>query len=279
MVKDYFKRVSEAAAYISSRLDISPKVMLVLSGGLSEFVGKIEEAVVIMAADVPHFPTATAEGHSGKMTFGKIGGIPLAALQGRFHYYEGHRMSDIIFPLFVMSALGAGTLILTSATGGINKDFKTGDIVLIKDHINLMGANPLVGISTLRPENQFPDMTDAYSKKLRPLAHSAAATVGIKLNEGVYVASSGPSYETPAEIIAFRQMGADVAGMSVVPEIIAAKFLKMETLAFSCIANPAADIHPGGMNHQEVLQAMKKMEKKLSSLLFAVIKQLEDFIV
>ena len=141
-----------------------------------------------------------------------------------------------------------------------------------------MGVNPLIGISTLRPEDQFPDMTDAYSKRLRVLAHSAASSAGIALKEGVYVASSGPSYETPAEIRAFRQMGADMAGMSVVPEIIAAKFLHMETLAFSCIANPAADIHPGGMNHREVLQAMKKMDKKLSALLLAVVERLEGSI-
>jgi purine-nucleoside phosphorylase len=270
MDRDYFKRVDEAVRYILGRAKVSPKVMLVLSGGISKFLDKVEDKISLTASDIPNFPKPTAEGHSGKITFGRVSGVDVAVFQGRFHYYEGHKMSDIVFPVFVMNKLGAKILILTSATGGINKDLSVGDIVLLKDHINFMGTNPLIGISTLLPENQFPDMTDAYSKRLREIARMSAHELGMELREGVYIASSGPSYETPAEVKAFRMLGADVAGMSVVPEITVAKFLKMETLAFSCIANPAADLHPGGMNHKEVLEAMRGIDETLSRLLFKI---------
>ena len=276
MDKDYFSKVNEARDYLKSKIKIEPKVMLVLSGGLTEFVEKIDSPVTISAADVPHFPRATAEGHSGKMVFGTIDGLPLVAFQGRFHFYEGHSMADVIFPTFVMNALGAKTLVVTNAVGGINAGFNTGDIMLIKDHINFMGTNPLIGISTLKPENQFPDMTDAYSAKLQVLAKEAAGEVQLDLKEGVFIAASGPSYETRTEVKMFRSFGADAAGMSVVPEITTAKFLKMDTLGFSCIANPAADLHPGGMNHQEVLDAMKEMEGRLVKLLLAVVKKLKQ---
>jgi purine-nucleoside phosphorylase len=260
MMKNYFQKVTEAKDFIKAKVKIVPKVMLVLSGGLTEFVDKIGDAVTISSSDVPHFPKATAEGHSGRMIFGKIGGLPLVALQGRFHFYEGHKMEDVVFPVFVMNALGAKTLVVTNAVGGINESFRPGDIMLINDHINFMGANPLIGISTQRSENQFPDMTDAYSLHLQKLARDVARDVGVNLREGVYIATSGPTY--------------DAAGLSVVPEIIAAKFLNMDTLGFSCIANLAADLHPGGMSHKEVLANMKEMEGRLVKLLLAVVPKL-----
>lgn len=275
MKGDYFKKVREASAYIRDRVRSSPKVMLVLSGGLNKFVDKVEDPVTILACDVPNFPEATAEGHSGKMIFGKVGDISLVVFQGRFHFYEGHRMQNIVFPVFTMNDLGAKTLVVTNAVGCINPDFEPGDIMLIRDHINFMGTNPLIGISTQVPENQFPDMTDAYSERLQKVARKAAKEAGVRLREGIYIATSGPSYETKAEIAMFRKWGADAVGMSVIPEITAAKFLNMETLGFSCIANAAADLHTGGMSHHEVLTAMKGLEERLVDLLLAVVPKLK----
>lgn len=274
MEADYLKKVEEAKKYLEPKIGIMPKVMLVLSGGLTQFVDRIDDPVTIAATDVPNFPKATAEGHSGKMIFGKIGKLPLVVFQGRFHFYEGHRMQNVVFPLFTMHALGARTLVVTNAVGGIRESFKPGDIMLVKDHINFMGTNPLIGISTLTPKNQFPDMTDAYTSRLQDLARESAKMSGVELKEGVYIAASGPSYETKTEIRMFRSWGADAVGMSVIPEITTAKFLNMETLAFSCIANPAADLHAGGMNHHEVLDAMKEMEGRLVKLLLAVVEKL-----
>lgn len=273
--KNYFYRVGEAGKFLREKVKISPKLMLVLSGGLTKFLDNIEDAVTVSAVDIPHFPHATAEGHSGKMVFGKIGGLPLVVLQGRFHYYEGHPMESVVFPTFVMNELGAKILMVTNATGGINASFKAGDIMLITDHINFMGVNPLVGITIQRPLDQFPDMTNAYSERLQDIAREAACERGVELKEGVYIACSGPSYETKTEIKAFRTWGADTIGMSVVPEITAANYLKMETLGFSCIANMAADLHGGGMNHHEVLAVMRQMEGKLVDLLLAVVKRLK----
>ena len=275
MERNYFERVGQAKDFIKDKIKIEPSVMLVLSGGISEFVNKIDNPVTVMAADVPNFSKATAEGHSGKMIFGTIKGLPLVVFQGRFHFYEGHSMEDVIFPTFVMNALGAKTLVVTNAVGGINESFKTGDIMLINDHINMTGVNPLRGVTTQKPEDQFPDMTDAYSKNLQKLAREVASENGLSLKEGVFIGVSGPSYETRHEIKIFRKWGADAVGMSVVPEILAANYLKMKTLGFSCIANPAADLHPGGMNHQEVLTAMKEMEEKLVKFLLAVISKIK----
>lgn len=275
MENNYFERVSEASNYINDKIDITPRAMFVLSGGLSEFVEKIENPKLVLASEVPHFPKATAEGHSGKMIFGTLNGFPLVVLQGRFHFYEGHSMGDVIFPTFAMNALGAETLVVTNAVGGINERFKPGDIMLITDHINNMGSNPLRGISTQKKDNQFPDMSDAYSKAMQEIAKEAAEEMALELKEGVYIGVSGPNYETRTEIRVFRGWGADAVGMSVVPEITAANYLKMNTLGFSCIANPAADMHPGGMNHHEVLDAMKEMEGRLVNLLSEVVKRLK----
>ncbi len=274
MEENYFARVDEACEFIKSKVAIEPKVMTVLSGGLTKFVEQIENPVVVKATDVPHFPEATAEGHSGKMIFGTIGDLPIVAFQGRFHFYEGHRMADVVFPLFTMNRLGAKTLVVTNASGGINPTFKSGDIMLITDHINFLGTNPLIGISTLVPENQFPDLADAYTGKLQELARGLAKDVGVDLKEGVYLASTGPSYETVTEVKMFGQWGADAVGMSTVPEVIAATFAKMDVLGFSCIANLAAGLHQGELKHEDVLKTMKATEERLVKLLLAVIHKL-----
>lgn len=275
MRKDYFNKVNDAKKYIQGKINIIPELMLVLSGGLTKFVDKIENPVTISAGEIPHFPKATAEGHSGKMIFGNVDGLSVVTLQGRVHFYEGHEMASVIFPTFVMNALGADKILVTNAAGGVNASFNPGDIMMVTDHINFMGTNPLIGIATERTENQFPDMTNAYSERLQKLARSAAKDAGIEMKEGVFMAVSGPSYETKAEIKMLRGWGADAIGMSVIPEIITANFLNMETLAFSCIANRAADMHDGKMNHHEVLEAMKNMEDKLVKLLLSIVAKLK----
>jgi len=209
MEQNYFAKVEESKKYLAGKVSIKPEVMIVLSGGLTEFVEKIEDPVTVLASEIPNFPKATAEGHSGQLIFGTINGVPLVALKGRFHFYEGHDMGSVIFPVFALNALGAKKLILTNATGGINESFNAGDIMMITDHINFMGTSPLRGIATQRKEDQFSDMTNAYSKKLQGLAKKAATEVGIDLKEGVYIATAGPNYETKAEIKMFRAWGAD----------------------------------------------------------------------
>lgn len=270
----FFKKVDEAAAWLKSRIKIEPKIVIVLSGGLQSFVDELKGAVVISSSDIPNFPAANAEGHSGKLYFGAHKGVPIVALAGRYHFYEGHSPRAVVFPYFVLEKIGVKTLVATNAVGGINKTYKPGDIMLIKDHINMMGFNPLVGIATQRKTDQFTDMTNAYDEDLRKSAKKVARRLKINLKEGVYIAQSGPSYDTKAEIKAFRKMGADAIGMSTAPEVIAANFLGMKVLAFSCIANPAADVHKGKMSHAEVLEAMNAVAPKIVALLREMVKEI-----
>jgi purine-nucleoside phosphorylase len=193
---------------------------------------------------------------------------------GRSHYYEGNSMHDVTLPLHALHIFGCKTLIVTNAAGGINAAFLPGDIMLITDHINMMGDNPLRGVGGVNPKNMFPDMTNAYSKTLQPVALDVAKSLDLDLKQGVFLASTGPSYETKAEIRAFRQWGADAIGMSTVPEVIVANYHKMQVVGFSCIANPAADLHPGGMSHGEVVKAMETIQPKLVKLVVGVIERL-----
>lgn len=273
-IETFFDKVDESAAWLKSRVNIEPRVAVVLSGGLQGFADGITDAVQISSSEIPHFPVASAEGHSGKLIFGKFKGIPIVVLAGRYHFYEGHSPRAIVFPYFVMAKLGVRILVATNAAGGISKSFKPGDIMMITDHINMMGFNPLVGIATKRKKDQFTDMTNAYDRELQGVARRAAKKLKLDLKEGVYVAGPGPSYETKAEISVFRKMGADAAGMSTIPEVIAANFLRMRALAFSCIANPAADLHKGNMTHAEVLEAMNAAAPRVIALLNEVVVEL-----
>ncbi len=263
----YFELVEESAAWLRGRVKAVPQAAVVLSAGLSGFAEAIEAPVAVSSADIPHFPVAAAEGHKGTLTFGRMHGVPLVALSGRFHYYEGHAPHEVVFPYFALHALGVQTLITTNAVGGVRRSFKPGDVMLVRDHINLMGINPLIGIAVQRPHDQFTSLTNAYDAKLRKLAKAVARKQKLNLKEGVYLATSGPSYETKAEISAFRKWGADAVGMSTVPEVIAANFLGMKVLTLSCIANPAADLHTGKMTHAEVLAAMDALAPKVVRLL------------
>lgn len=248
-----------------------PKLLLVLSGGLSDFVHEMKNAVALRSAEIPHFPKAKTEGHNGEIVFGHYHDFPIAVMKGRFHYYEGLSPQEVVFPYFVLNELGVKFLVTTNAVGGVRPDLKAGDIMVVTDHINLMGTNPLIGLSVLRPNDQFPSLQRAYDPQLISLAEQAAKSQKISLNKGIYLANAGPSYETPAEIRMYRMMGADAVGMSTVFEVIAARFMKMQVLAFNIIANLSADRHPGEMRHDEVLQAMQKSQAKVLGLLREVV--------
>lgn len=270
----YTSDVAEAAAWIRKRVAQEPTIAVVLSGGLGDFADRLTERQAIVSSEIPHFPLARAEGHSGTLVFGRHGGVPVVALSGRFHYYEGHTPQAVVFPTFVLAGIGIRILVTTNAVGGINRAFRPGDIMLVEDHINMMGINPLIGIAIQRPTDQFTSMTKAYDDELRVIAQRVAKARGIEMKKGVYLATSGPSYETKAEIRAYRKLGADAVGMSTVPEIIAANFLGLRCLTFSCIANAAADLHGGTMTHAEVLAAMNALSPRMVSLLRGVVEEI-----
>lgn len=268
----YNDRVKQAVDFLKKEIGAAPSVVLMLSGGLTQLVEQLTDVKTLDGAQIPHFPVSKAEGHKGQFLFGKYKDISVVVALGRTHYYEGLSMQEITFPLHALHVFGAKTLITTNAAGGINPGFAPGDLMVIRDHINFMGDNPLRGVA-IHAKQQFVDLTNAYSKPLMQIARDVAKQHKIELHEGVYLAVPGPSYETPAEIRAFRQLGADSVGMSTVPDIIVANFHKMQVLAISCIANLAADLHPGNMNHAEVLKAMQLMEPRLVQLLLGVLER------
>jgi purine-nucleoside phosphorylase len=271
----YFDNVSEAAHFARSKLGrLRPHVGIVLGSGLGAVADAVQERVVIPYEHIPHFPKSTVEGHSGRLVAGSLGGTPVLVMQGRVHFYEGYSLKDVTFPMRVMGALGVRAVILTNAAGGIADGYKIGQLVLIADHINMMGWNPMVGLNEPRFGFDRPgcglrffDMSDAYSKRLRQVAQQAAELEGQTLEEGVYLAVSGPSFETPAEIRAFRTMGATLVGMSTVPETIVARHMGIEVLGISCVTNLAAGMSATPLSHAEVFEAGKQVERKLTELL------------
>ncbi len=270
----FFSKVDEAASFLKQRIKFSPKILIVLTGGVNRFIDGLDEAITFRCVDIPNFPTAKVEGHVGNVVFGKLKDIELVCMQGRCHYYEGHSPQSVIFPYFVFEKIGVKVVITTNAVGGINPSFRPGDIVVVTDHINMMGTNPLIGIAIQRKTDQFTGMTHAYDAQLREIAFAAAKREGITLKTGVYIGVPGPSYETKAEIRAFRQLGADAIGMSTIFEVIACNFLKMRVLTFNCIANPAADLHKGEMHHNEVLKTLSAMQSSLIKLLCSVTEEI-----
>jgi purine-nucleoside phosphorylase len=261
-----FAKAEEAAAFVRERISVGPRVAVVLGSGLGSFAESVEQPVAIAYQEIPHFPRPTVEGHSGRLLVGKVAGTPVAVMQGRVHAYEGYSPEDVTFPIRVLGRLGITTLIVTNAAGGIRLDLKQGQLVLISDHINFSGRNPVSGANDERLGPRFFDMTDAYSKRLRLLAHSAA-----ELEEGVYLSLSGPSFETPAEIRAFREWGADMVGMSTVQEVIVARHMGIEVLGISCVTNMAAGILDQPINHQEVMETGARVQAQLTSLLVALL--------
>jgi purine-nucleoside phosphorylase len=268
-------RIKETVDLINGRLgafsERRPLLGLILGSGLGAFVDSFQDRVVIPFNDLHYFPSPTVPGHSGNLVVGYAGGVPVAALQGRMHLYEGYSIADIAFPARVLGSLGIRRLIVTNAAGGINPTFHPGDLMLITDHINMMGANPLTGLNAEKMESRFPDMSEAYDADMRRIALKAAEENGIPLRQGVYIGLPGPSYETPAEIRMCRTLGADAVGMSTVPEVITANHMGIRVLGISCITNMGAGIHPQKLTHKEVLETADKASVQFRSLLRAIL--------
>lgn len=269
------EKLEKAASALRERLPESPVVALVLGSGLSEAFGFPGEGVRIPWEEIPGFPLPTVAGHAGEFWAGEIHGKTVLLQRGRTHYYEGYSLDEVTFSARLFALIGVKTLIVTNASGAINPDLAAGDLVLISDHINMLGANPLRGMNLERLGPRFPDMSVAYSPSLRALAKEAAAKEGIELKEGVYLATLGPSYETPAEIRAFRTLGADLVGMSTVPEVIVAAHAGLEVLGISCATNLAAGVSPEArLSHQEVIETTRRKGEEMRQLLLAIIDRL-----
>ena len=270
----YFDQVEQAADAIRSRLPEVPDIAIVLGSGLGDFANSLGDAVNIPYEELPHWPVSRVIGHSGKLVVGKTSGRTIAALAGRSHLYEGHDVGRVAFGVRVLGRLGVRTLVLTNAAGGVNTSFAQGALMVIDDHINLTGHNPLVGENDERFGVRFPDMTEVYSRELRRVADEAGRSLDLTLPHGVYVALMGPSYETPAEIRYLRAIGADAVGMSTVHEAIVARHMKMDVLGISCITNMAAGVLPQPLDHAEVMETAAKVRGQFIALLERIVGQL-----
>lgn len=268
---DIFMQAEEAARFILGKTPMRPTIAIVLGSGLGDFADSLAGAVRIPYADIPHFSRSTAIGHAGQLVIGKVGENVVVAMQGRFHPYEGYAAEKVVFPIRVFSRMGVRAAILTNAAGGIKKEYGQGRLVVITDHINLQGMNPLVGAEDARFGPRFIDMTEAYSKAYRRQTLEAGKKLGIELGEGVYAGLLGPSYETPAEIRFLRTIGADLVGMSTVAEVIAARQVGIKVLAISCVTNMAAGILEQSINHEEVLETGRRIAGQFKDLLREVI--------
>jgi purine-nucleoside phosphorylase len=273
-VVGYFDRVREAADAIRARVDDVPRIAIVLGSGLGDFATTLTDAVTIPYASVPHWPASSVIGHDGTLVVGRTAGHTVAALAGRVHVYEGHDLQTVTFAIRTIGLLGVRTLILTNAAGGVNTEFAQGALMVIDDHINLIGDNPLVGPNDERFGPRFPDMTEVYSRRLRAIADKAGESLGMMLPHGVYAALLGPSYETPAEIRYLRTIGADAVGMSTVPEAIAARHMGLEVLGLSCITNMAAGVLPTPLDHAEVMETARRVRGAFIGLLEGIIERL-----
>ena len=269
-----YQKLREAVAAIQKRTQHKPVIGVILGSGLGSIAQAAEQSVTIPYSEIPHFHSTSVEGHAGQIIIGIYQGVPTVFLQGRFHLYEGFPMSDVAFPTRVICALGIETLILTNAAGGINARFRPGDIMLIEDHLNLMGNNPLIGPNLSQLGPRFPDLSEAYSKNCIEILEGAAQELSITLQKGVYVGLLGPTYETPAEVRMLRILGADAVGMSTVPETIAANHLGVRVAGISCIANLAAGMMPQKVTHQEVIENSKLGVGKIESLLKVAIPRM-----
>jgi purine-nucleoside phosphorylase len=271
---DYFDKVREAADAVRAKSPGPAEIAVVLGSGLGEFANSLGEAVVLPYDALPHWPRSRVVGHEGKLVVGTVRGRRIAALSGRSHLYEGHDVRTVAFAVRALGLAGARTLILTNAAGGVNTGFSRGALMIIDDHLNLTGANPLVGPNDDRFGPRFPDMTEVYSARLRALADRAGREINLLLPHGVYAALLGPSYETPAEIRYLRTIGADAVGMSTVPEAIAARHMGLEVLGISCITNMAAGVLPERLDHAEVMETTRRIKGQFIALLEGIIGQL-----
>ena len=264
-------KIKEATAYISKQTESKPAIGLILGSGLGVLAGEIQNPVEIPYKDIPHFPESTVSGHKGQLVAGTLEGKQVIAMQGRFHYYEGYTMEQVTFPVRVMKELGIEAVVVTNAAGGINESFHPGDLMLITDHINNMGTNPLIGKNDDTLGARFPDMSQCYDRDLVAYARECAASLDIRVQQGVYVGNTGPSYETPAEVKMLRMLGGDAVGMSTVPEVIVSKHAGMRVLGISCISNMAAGILDQPLNHEEVIETTEKVKADFLKLVKQII--------
>jgi len=271
-----FERAGLAAEFISAQTSLRPEIALVLGSGLGAFADEFSDATKIPYAGIPYFPQSTAIGHAGTLVVGKVGKIPVCGMQGRVHLYEGYSVKDVSFPIRVFARMSVKAVILTNAAGGIKREFVQGKLVVIKDHINLQGTNPLSGPNDERFGPRFPDMSSAYDRRFREMAVGEGNRMGIGMYEGVYAALPGPSYETPAEIRYLRTIGADLVGMSTVPEVVAARHSGIRVLGISCVTNAAAGILDQPLDHKEVLETAERVKGQFIGLLKAVIPRIAD---
>ena len=274
-----YERAEHAARVIRSRISIEPRIALVLGSGLGGFADDFEESVGIPYEDIPGFVRSTAQGHAGRLVIGKIESVPVLAMQGRVHYYEGYSLEEVTFPVRTFGLLGVKTLVLTNAAGGINVQLTQGALMVISDHVNLMGVNPLRGPNDERFGPRFPDMSAVYSPELQELVVDEAKVIGAEVRRGIYGGLSGPSYETPAEIHLLRGLGADAVGMSTVPEAIVARHMGLEVLGISCITNMAAGISDEPINHEEVMATGDRVRETFAELLRRVINAINNRVV
>ena len=270
-----YERAEHAARFIRSRAEEDVRVALVLGSGLGAFADQIEGARPTPYDEIPGFARPTVEGHAGRLVVGRVGGATVAAMQGRFHFYEGYTLEEVTFPVRVLGLLGAHSLVLTNAAGGLNNSYEQGSLVLISDHLNLMGTNPLLGRNDERFGPRFPDMTEVYDREYQEAAIAEAREMGLELRRGIYAALTGPSYETPAEIRMLRLLGADAVGMSTVPEAIVARQMGLRVLGLSCITNMAAGVLDKPINHEEVIETGERVRETFAELLRRVIPKLQ----
>jgi purine-nucleoside phosphorylase len=269
-----FERVVEAVKFVSGKCPFEPVVGIVLGSGLGDFADHLSAAVCLPYAEIPHFKKTSIQGHAGRLVMGRVGDVPVAVLQGRYHYYEGHDISDVVFPVRVLCRLGIKRLVLTNAAGGISPPLAPGDLMVIRDHLNLMGVHPLRGENDERLGPRFPDMSEVYDRKAAEVFEAALGSLGLPVRSGVYAALSGPSYETPAEIRMLSVLGADAVGMSTVPEAIAARHMGVKVAGVSCITNLAAGISPTPLSHKEVTETADRVKKTFIALLETAIPRL-----
>jgi purine-nucleoside phosphorylase len=259
-------RLDEAAAFVRARAPLEPQVGVILGSGLGAFGDSLEGATALPYTEIPHFPASTVVGHGGALVLGRCRGVPVAVMKGRVHFYEGYSLEQVVFPARVLGRLGVGTLVVTNAAGAVNKRYAPGELMVIEDHINLLG-NPMLGPNEDALGERFIDMSEAYDRGLRDAAEAACGASGVRSHRGVYLALTGPSFETPAEIRAFRTLGADAVGMSTVPEVIAARHMGIRVVGLSCITNMAAGVLDQKLDHREVLETGERVKEKLLEVL------------
>lgn len=266
--------IRESTDFVKKNLKETPEIGVILGSGLGDLAEKIQDRIITRYSDIPNMPSSTVQGHAGQFVFGKLGGKSVVMMQGRIHYYEGHDLNSVVLPVYIMKSLGVKKLLVTNAAGGVNKKFKPGDLMIIKDHINFAFNNPLIGINFEEIGPRFPDMSMAYDKHLISVARECALKNGIEIKEGTYLMMTGPSYETPAEIRMVRTLGGDAVGMSTVPEVIAANHCGIRTLGISCITNMASGILNQPLSHKEVIETSNKIKNKFILLLMEIIKKI-----